>query len=457
MKPRRRISWTRSAVIAAPLCLAIGTHASAEIEVTNFRTGETIRYTTPLIRGTLTNAEADSITLVNRSSQRPSATMSGLAHAGRFKVLADLVEGQNDLELSVGNASLRLQLIYKPQTNPLRVQAVYLTDHTGVMNPPEGVTPEQVRSRVGTLLLPLQSFVAEEMRRNGYGRRTFNLELDETGRPRTWVVPHVKDGGLDFGRIRQAIENTLGRSSDHYMVILDPNIGYTARGGGGLGVFGGAAMFSWPDRIEDVQAAFMDATAFDPEARHGDAGGRGNFHWANTSNCYGAALHELIHSWGVTHSFDPHSIMYLGLGRFSRLFTLFEPITRNGARGAFSESDEGRLTTVTTAHLAVTRHFALDERPYARPDEAHNTVEYDREAKVIRVTSRLGIGAILLEHNYGNPYTLFAYQTSLDHPPHEFTIPAADWERFNLGDRPLQIRVFDVDGHHTCVRNVLGQ
>ncbi|MHC4201759.1 MAG: hypothetical protein ACYSU0_17365, partial [Planctomycetota bacterium] len=63
------------------------------IVVTNFTDGDTIRYPVPLIEGTLADEAATSLVVENRSSSRDTRRMTGLAHKGRFKALAELVPG----------------------------------------------------------------------------------------------------------------------------------------------------------------------------------------------------------------------------------------------------------------------------------------------------------------------------------------------------------------------------
>ena len=52
-----------------------------------------VRYSTPLLRGSLADKAATAVTLVNESSKRASRAMTGVARDGRFKVLVDLVPG----------------------------------------------------------------------------------------------------------------------------------------------------------------------------------------------------------------------------------------------------------------------------------------------------------------------------------------------------------------------------
>src|SRR5438477_1714042 len=89
---------------------------AAPIQLANYSGGETIRYSVPLIRGTLADADETVVTLVNTSSTRETREMKGIAHKGQFKVLAELLPGENKLILKAGKHELPFTLTYKPQT-----------------------------------------------------------------------------------------------------------------------------------------------------------------------------------------------------------------------------------------------------------------------------------------------------------------------------------------------------
>src|SRR5262249_20891043 len=123
-----------------------------------------------------------------QSSARPTRELPGVAYKGRFKALAELAPGPNKLLLRAGTRELAVTLHYKPQTNPYRVQVVYMTDRTGdtryqTQRPHD---PQNYRDKIDTVMKLLQSFTAEQMNTLGFGRLTFNLEFDKDGR----VVVH---------------------------------------------------------------------------------------------------------------------------------------------------------------------------------------------------------------------------------------------------------------------------
>src|SRR4051794_19002704 len=76
------------------------------IQVTNYAPGEESRIPVPLLRGELADRNASAVTVVNTSSQRPTREMTGLVREGRFKVLCELVPGENKLVLKAGDAEV---------------------------------------------------------------------------------------------------------------------------------------------------------------------------------------------------------------------------------------------------------------------------------------------------------------------------------------------------------------
>ena len=138
---------------------------TAPIKLVNYSGGETIRYTVPLIRGTLADAEETVVTLLNTSSTRETREMKGIAYKGQFKVLAELLPGENKLVLKAGKHELPFTLNYTPQTNPYYVRCIYLTDNSGAT---EYQTPlendaQDYASKLDTCLKTMQCFTAERM------------------------------------------------------------------------------------------------------------------------------------------------------------------------------------------------------------------------------------------------------------------------------------------------------
>jgi hypothetical protein len=385
-----------------------GPQGHGAIRVANYADGEVIRFPVPIIRGTLADAGTASIAAVNTSSDRGTRQMTGLVHKGRFKVLAELVPGENRLILRAGTAELPLRIIYKPQTTPYYVRCVYLTDSTGdtAFQTPIEDDPQDYAGKLDTAMKIMQTFTAERNWDLGFGRRTFNLEFDETGKvkvhvfkcsePATfyWAMP---DQGW-WGRVADELGGRLPARRCKTVAIaaytrFDPATkkvhGHTALGGGDMALFGSGNLFTWPNRLADVQAAFMDARPIDPAKSFNDSVGRNTF-WGAASTTIGATLHELGHTFGLPHTREPTDILSRGFDYFNRAFTFVDPPSGHSKQPVeFPENDAACFAPLSAAALVATRWFAMDEVPPG--DRGRTTARLDEAAGKIVVESTRSI------------------------------------------------------------------
>ena len=449
-------------VLRSVLCLAAtavmmipSAYAQQGVNVTNFKNGEVIRYSTPLIMGTLADEKADNVVLRNASSKRKTATMNGQAYKGRFKVLADLVPGENKLLIKAGGQTVRLTLTFKPQTNSRAVRAIYYADKTGSTkypSPVEGDTYD-VKAKMSTAMLLMQSFTAECMYQHGYGRKTFNVELQDDGTVETFVaVGNVEpNSGLNHGAVDAAINALPKRDGQtYYLALLGNGLGYTAIGGGGKATMGGSTIYTWPNSIDQAQAAFMDSTPID--GFHVDAAGRDVF-WANSSTCIGACLHEILHVLYLPHSMDGFDVMTRGIDYFNRFFTLVEPPSKQNANfREFNDGEIARLSKVSANNLVAHRFMQPDEIAYT--DSTTPQIIPDLEKRQIVVKDEMGIVFVGLEVLYANPGADFCLPIDPARPwPKEVIIKQKDWARF--GDGGFQVRVINSEDRGNTDRDPL--
>jgi len=346
--------------------------------ITNFASGQTVRYPVVLIRGQLADQGARSVSVT-----RGEANWKGLAGAGQFKVLVELTVGANKLAVTAGGAKMNLTLNYKPQTNSHVVRVHYFVDNKGDtrFQTPIEDDPQNWRGKLDTAMKLMQTFTADRMARLGLGHKTFNIELDKRGRVKVHILKGRKSGDeyrkltghqlySEAGReLRRQSPNKLAKN----LVIpaftrFDPKTGkvgaHTALGGGSLALFGGGNLFSWPDSIPQTQAAFMNATMVDPSKVFSDSVGRHTF-WAIASTTMGAALHEMGHTFGLPHSRDVHDIMTRGHDRFNRFFTLTEPPhARRKTAVGFKDNEVAYWAPISGGALAANRFFAMDDRKW---------------------------------------------------------------------------------------------
>ena len=412
----------RGTSVGIAMCLGLtAAAAAAPMAVTNFRGGETVRFPVVLLRGRVADSALTEVTAVNTSSKRSTRELKGLAHKGRFKALTELVPGNNDLVLRAGKNDLPLAITYKPQTNRYVVRAVYFTGREGDtrFQTPRKNDPQNWRGKLGTAMKIMQTFTAERMNDFGFGRKTFNLELDADGRVKVHLLkgprPAAHYRTLSGHQLYSAVGREVSRQLPHRraknlvvpaLTRFDPNTGkayaHTALGGGGLALFGGGDLFTWPDDLAGVQKAFMDARRVDPKKVFSDSVGRHTY-WAIASTTIGAALHELGHTFGLPHSGERHDIMTRGHDRFNRFFTLVEPPhARRRTPLEFKDADVACWAPVSAGALAACRHFAADARPWQ--DRPSTSIRLDRASKTIVISSDYGVrfvGVMAVAKSFG--------------------------------------------------------
>lgn len=448
-----------------------GQSASAPANrVTNLTDGQTLRYSTPLLAGTLADANLAAVTVTNTSSARATREMAGLAHKGRFKALTELVPGENKLVIQAGTEQLNLTLNYRPQTNPYVVRAIYWTDKTGDANfqTPIANDPQDYRGKLDTAMKLMQSFTAERMNDLGFGRVTFNLELDANGMVNVHVmrgskaaaeyaaVPDQNWYSLAAGEVGRKLPNPLA----HNLVIpaytrFDANTqkvyAHTALGGGNLALFGGGDLFAWPDNLQQAQRAFMDANQVDPRKFFSDSVGRHTY-WAIASTTIGAALHELGHTFGLPHSVDNEDIMTRGIDRFNRFFTFADPPhARRKQAYEFKDTEIGWWAPASAAMLAPCRFFALDARDWSEAKKTEFHLSDDGNSIVIESPNGLA-GVTVNRVNEHGTEAFYPLAINRAAPPNRLAVNIAELARPRLPQANLALHVIDTQGLSSRIR-----
>lgn len=261
---------------------------------------------------------------------------------------------------------------------PLHVAILLAKDSPGTFDaPPHKVEKEgndldtAVRKmRVAALLW--QAFVAEQMRRHGFNQRTFRFEeewapgtvLESVKGMTNEIKIHVIRVPQTMAEIRDLnIAQQHGPATDkdrlHSIAVnackeyfhppagctqhvaamfLDSHwdsrakviTGHAALGGAGgdiaVGIFGSHALHAYPTCLENVLAAFHDATQTDTNHVAND-GGRSSTSWQAANVGLAAHLHEVGHVLGLPHV--DHGIMAADYHHFNRTFCVTENFRRD--------------------------------------------------------------------------------------------------------------------------------
>jgi len=375
-----------SALVSVLLAILTGTvDARADLRITNYKDRSTVRHPVVLLRG---NGVAESkakdqtpLFLENLSSDRPSRKMRGQVRSGNFKALAELIPGNNLLQLSAGDSSIELTIRYRPQSNANYVRVIWMTDSEGDTRfaTPNDDDPQDYSARLDTAAKLMQCFTAERMYDSGHGRRTFQLELDAAGKVviHTLAAPqkardyHLMEGADWWQETRAWLNREYPDPLAKNLVLAaftrkdlqsGKMLSHTALGGGDLGLFGSASIFSWPRSLPEACDAFLNSERIDPTRVHDDSSGRGTY-WGAASTTIGATLHEMYHTFGLPHCRDRFAIMTRGFDYLNRFFTFEEPASARRLKPfAFDPGKQARIAEVSASYLRWSPWFRLDEK-----------------------------------------------------------------------------------------------
>ncbi|KAI9493023.1 putative peptidase family-domain-containing protein [Zychaea mexicana] len=346
----------------------------AGIEITNVKDGEIVHQRFLLVNGRagLRNAQFQAPITV---ACNDFPTTSWPCVNSHFKALVHLLPGPNTITLIFQQtAVIHLRIQYMPllQNPPLFLCIFMAQDSPGTFDvPPEKRHENTLAVAVEKLRMAgymWQAFCAEQMYRNGMGRRTFRL--DESWLPDTVSTheqatrqtaqvhiirsKHTLKEIRDIRRAQQSPNRDdsvpslfsyfLDDLSNHPRfgkqpcvvagLILDAHwdtskqtvLAHAALGGGGgnrsLGIFGSHLTHAWPRNIEEIVPCMMDTTPTDTRYVANDANESGQW-WRALNIGMGAMLHEVGHAYTLSHTAS--GIMSRGYNNWNRTFAAKEP------------------------------------------------------------------------------------------------------------------------------------
>ena len=388
-------------LVVTLLCQSVSV---ARLLVANHEDRSTVRYPVVLLRGTLPAKNTGLQVSVGEK------TFSICRQAGQFKVLVELTAGENLIRLQAENpdADLQLNISYVPQTNPYYVRVIWMTDSSGDTRyaAPGAEDPQDYESRLRTAAILMQTLTAERMHDLGRPRRTFRLERDAAGQVivHTLKAPESTEDYYGMDDQRWWRETAQWLNKDHpdpfaKNIVLaaftrkDARTGemkaHTALGGGNLGLFGSASLFSWPAGLHQVVPTFENDSNYETTNVHNDSVGR-NTIWGLASTTIGATLHEMGHTFDLPHCNDPMGIMTRGFDHFNRVFTFQDPVSgRNREPLSFSQQQEAYFAPISASYLQLSRWFQPDVVEY--PDRRPSEISYTKESGEIVVEAESGV------------------------------------------------------------------
>ena len=287
-----------------------------------------------------------------------------------------------------------------------------------------------------------QAFTAEQMYRNGFGRRCFRFEEEwqtgsltyrdkETGVMRNEAKIHIVRSSktvaelqdlefaqqyepakqkmelwpIAYGDIRQYFKPAEGQKIYASVLLLDAHWdtqaktirGHAALGGDtddlAMGIFGSHALQSYPSSIEEVVPVFSDCTRTNTAHVANDCNESGST-WEAANIGIGAHLHETGHLFGCPH--QESGVMSRDYTRLNRTFTSREPYsTRTKSPGLrlCLQSDECSWHRLDTLRFKKHPCFQIpSDVPLPLEDSVH--VWAVEGGKVLVTTPTTGIGFI---------------------------------------------------------------
>ncbi|PIA18643.1 hypothetical protein COEREDRAFT_79662 [Coemansia reversa NRRL 1564] len=302
---------------------------------------------------------------------------------GYFKVLAELENGDNGLRFEylqgdhcVRKGTLTIRMAPYTDKPPLLLAVIVGKDSTGEFDAPphlRGPGRNDLDAAVRKFRCCAylwQAFMSEQLYRQGFGRRTFNLEeyyepdtmardnmrrmtarvhvirskrtvaeIQDKERAQQWRAPpgykrHTEES--QFSLANEAINEYGVFKGPHYIACLsvdsrwDPDLGvilgHAALGGGvgerRIGVFGSHTTYSWPANAEEIPEKFLDTTKTDTRYLANDCNECGEY-WRAANIGMGAFLHECGHLLTLAHT--QSGIMSRGFNDYNRTFMVRAP------------------------------------------------------------------------------------------------------------------------------------
>ncbi|CAL1537705.1 unnamed protein product [Lymnaea stagnalis] len=325
-----------------------------KIRVHNISDRECVIYPLPLLVGDIEGSALDGVLMVSTSGD-PDGVIEWPVVEGCFKVLARLQPGDNIINLRCGQESLTLRLTYDVPGFTHIVRPVYIVcaDDDGHFQGPDDIScsAESAARRIALGALVIQTLTAEKMREHGFGRITFQVEMDSDHQP----VCHIFYSKLKleeayamtgyqlwsyFGKelMTSPLFSHKSRSKFYCFMsftryhlpkdtdlpkthsdILKHTKGHTALGGGGLALFGTGNLHTWADSLAKFNHCLTNRKRMDRRKFMDDSAYR-EYYWANYATGLGASLHELGHTFDLAHT--PSGIMARGFDDLHKVFTV---------------------------------------------------------------------------------------------------------------------------------------
>ncbi|XP_067942762.1 uncharacterized protein [Watersipora subatra] len=316
-----------------------------------YEDGAIVRHPIIVLSGTVSKQHTDYIVVSNETF---NTSHIWPLISGRFKALVHLCSGSNQLLFRHGFYTKRLYFkLIVPQT-PYIVQPIYITskDGDGRFQAPPGVdnSPSSALERISLGAALLQTFTAVNLTSHGFQSQTFQMPIDQDSwlpvckvfrsKLTTKELFGLSEKELWRNLARELMESTIPeryttkflgffadsryngtgwKSSWRHADVIAATKGHAALGGGGLALLSTCTLHTWADSIDKLVKCLTDDTNMDVTKFMDDSAYRSTY-WANYSTGLGAALHELGHTFDLSHT--QTGIMSRGFDNMHKFFVM---------------------------------------------------------------------------------------------------------------------------------------
>ncbi|KAI0262594.1 putative peptidase family-domain-containing protein [Gloeopeniophorella convolvens] len=359
--------------------------------------------------------------------------------------------GDQDASAKVENVAY-LPLLHVP---PLHLALMVASDSKQRMDCPQekAASPshsdvEAAKSKMRMWAYMCQAFIAEEMRKNGFGRRSFRLDeewaqdtlsfKDEEPTFRVTAKVHVVPTVLDTLQLREpgmSLPDPHGNSETLFHTFqialqqyggpfktyrgdssppvvaghifdshFDPESGvitghlaYGAKEEGkfSLGMFGSHSHWAWPRFVEEIAPCLLDSKRVTERSGVANENGESGTFWEACVMGQGGALQQVCSGLGLRK--QPTGIMQRGYVDWNRSFVARESYSarrKSPAAASVPAETENRFHLADMLQLAAHPLFALPgDKPAAEPVPLFTVPQHDG----VRFASAAGIALIAWE------------------------------------------------------------
>ncbi|TRY70163.1 hypothetical protein TCAL_01220 [Tigriopus californicus] len=400
-----------------------------KIEILNVSDGEVFNYGVVLIYGAVDTPALDVSRTIYISQTDDLQVQAMDLRGNKFKHLVRLRPGENHFVFQYLNKMAQLTLIREIVQSDIQhvFKLFYIVcsdDQDGRFQSPED-QPHDLATAISRMKLGaelMQCFLGDSLACQGFLHKAIHFNQDDGDllfRPKVEVLHsgltieqaramsgqelwefHGKEL-LKRGHLGEEMKCIAIMSATSYQNpgqikpkshqdTLDMTQGHAALGGGGLALFGSGCLYTWPDKIDQVQARFQDQTPVNWKKFMDDSGYRGTIGGCFATSL-GAIIHEVGHCLDLEHTTD--GIMARGFDDLDFYFTVIDRTTS---------------TPIAQPCLSLTQTLSNSHGPLSGPekisgkdliDQYHLKLHLSKIKKLFGGAFWSGSGVLILNHH----------------------------------------------------------